>query len=193
MAEIILGGLLHLHQYPRRNLRRRHFLVARLDPGIAVVVLDDFVGHEVDVFLHFRLVETAPDQPLDREQGVVRIGDRLALGRLADGDFTVFHEGDDGRRGPVAFAVFDHPGLTAFHDRHAGIGGAQVDADNIAHDCALLIQGIRLVEPCLPLNVGPSGRIFNGTTQRKRTKALNPPAEARPGRRSPWRGESAAR
>ena len=133
VAEIILGGLLHLHQEPRRDFRWGHFLAMRLDPRIAIVVLDDLVGHEVDVLLHFRLAETAADQALDREQGVARVGDRLALGRLADGDFTVLQEGDDRGRGPVAFAVLNHPGLATLHNRHAGVGGAQVDTDDIAH------------------------------------------------------------
>ena len=45
LAEIVLGGLLHLLQHPRRDLRRRHLLAAHLDPGVAVVGLDDLVGH----------------------------------------------------------------------------------------------------------------------------------------------------
>ncbi len=154
MTEIILGRLLHLHQHPRRNLRRRHLLAARLDPGIAVVVLDDFVRHEVVVFLHFRLIKSPTDQALDREQGILRIGNRLPLGRLADGDFAVFHKGDHRGRGPVAFTVFNDAGLAALHDRHAGIGRTQVDTDNIAHCHALLKLREFICTGCLPADVG---------------------------------------
>ncbi len=78
-------------------------------------------------------VELAADEALDREQGVLRIGHRLALGRLADHDFIVLGERDDRRRGAVALAVLDHARLAAFHDRDAGIGRSQVDADDLRH------------------------------------------------------------
>ena len=51
LAEVVLGGLLHLHEDARRDLRRGHLLAADLDPGVAVVGLDDLVGHQADVLL----------------------------------------------------------------------------------------------------------------------------------------------
>src|SRR5262249_52163430 len=57
-----------------------------------------------------------------------------ALGRLADDDFIVLGERDDRRRGAVALAVLDDPGLAALHEGHAGIGGPEVDADYLSHD-----------------------------------------------------------
>ena len=107
------------------------FLPLHLDPGVAVVGLDDLVRHHADVLLHDVVVELAADQALDREQGVLRVGDRLALGRLADQHFAVLGERDDRRRGAIAFAVLDHARLAAFHDRDAGIRGAEVDADHL--------------------------------------------------------------
>ena len=58
----------------------------------------------------------------------------LALGRGAAKDLAVIGVGDDGRRGARAFRVFDDLGLAAFHDGDAAIGGAEVDADDLAHD-----------------------------------------------------------
>ncbi len=84
--------------------------------------------------MDFLLVELAADQTLDREQRVLRIGDRLAFGRSAHQDFAVLLIGDDGGRGACALGVFDNLGLAVFHDRNAGIGGAEIDADNFAHD-----------------------------------------------------------
>ena len=52
--------------------------------------------------------------------------------------FAVFLVGDDGRRGARAFGVFDDLRLAAFHDGDAGVGGAQVDTDNFAHNVFLL-------------------------------------------------------
>ena len=58
-------------------------------------------------FLVIGIVEGAADQALDGEEGALRVGDRLALGRLADEALAVVREGDDGRRGARAFRVLD--------------------------------------------------------------------------------------
>ena len=134
LAEVVLRGLLHLAQDFGRHLRRRDLLAAHLDPRVAVVVLDDLVGHEADVLLDFLFLEPPPDQPLDGEDRVLGVGDRLPLGRRADQDFAVFLIGDDRRRRARAFGVLDHLGLPAFHDGDAAVGRAEVDADDLAHD-----------------------------------------------------------
>jgi hypothetical protein len=51
------------------------------------------------------------DQTLHREDGVVGVGHRLALGRLADQALTILGEGDDRRRGARTFRIFDDLGL----------------------------------------------------------------------------------
>jgi hypothetical protein len=138
LAEVVFGGLLHLAQHFGGNLRRRHLVAARLDPGVAIVGLDDLEGHQVDVLLHFLLFEAAADQALDREQGVLGVGHRLALGRGAAQDLAVVGIGHDGRRGARAFRVLDDLGLAAFHDGDAAVGGAEVDADDLAHDFSFI-------------------------------------------------------
>ena len=141
LAEIILGGLFHLAQDLGRDLLRRDLLAAHLDPRVAVVGLDDLVGHQADVLLHFLFVELAADQPLDREDGVLGVGDGLPLRRCADEDLAVFLIGDDRRRRARAFRVLDHLGRRAFHDRDAAVGRAEVDTDNLGHDCFLPFPG----------------------------------------------------
>jgi hypothetical protein len=133
LAQVVLGGLLHLLQDLGGDLRRRHLLAVDLHPGVAVVGLGDLVGDHLHVALHHVVGVAAADQPLDGEQGVLRIGHRLALGGLADDDLAVLGVGDDGGGGAVALAVLDDADVVALHDRHAGIGGAQVDADDLAH------------------------------------------------------------
>jgi hypothetical protein len=64
--------------------------LSRTSPRRRRCRLDDLEGHQVDVLLHFLLFELAADQALDRVQGVLRVGDGLALGRGADQDFAVF-------------------------------------------------------------------------------------------------------
>src|SRR3546814_731667 len=110
---------------------------ARLHPGIAVRALGDRIGDEFHVLLGHGIVEAAADQALDREHGVVRIGDRLALGRLADQALTILGERDHRRRRARAFGIFDNLGLDAFHHRNAAIGGAQIDSDNFSHSSSL--------------------------------------------------------
>ena len=133
LAEIGLGGFLHLLEDEGRDLRRAVILAAGVDPGVAVRALDDLVGHQLGVLLGDRIVEAAADQALDRENRIVGVGDRLALGRLADQPLTVLGEGDDRRRGARALAIFDDLRLAAFHHGDAAVGRAQVDPDDLGH------------------------------------------------------------
>src|SRR5262249_5909160 len=94
-------------------------------------------GDELLVLLGHRIVVATADQALYREDGVFRIGDRLALCRLADQTFAVAGEGDDGRRRARAFRILDDFGVLAVHDGDAGIGGPEVDADYFSHFSSL--------------------------------------------------------
>ena len=75
---------------------------------------------------------------LDGDDGLVRVGDGLALGDLADQALAVLGERHDGRGGAGTFRVCDDDRLAAFHHGDAGIGGAQIDTDNLAHFYILL-------------------------------------------------------
>ena len=77
-------------------------LVVGTDPGITVVTFDNFEGNQVLVLLGQRIIEPAPDQALDRKQGVGGVGDRLALGRRAHKARAVLDKGDDRRRRALA-------------------------------------------------------------------------------------------
>ncbi len=56
------------------------------------------------------------------------IGDGLAFRGLADEALAALGESDDGGRGARAFGILEDRGLAAFHDGHAGVGGAEVNA-----------------------------------------------------------------
>ncbi|CAI08838.1 putative NAD-specific glutamate dehydrogenase encoded in antisense gene pair with dnaKJ [Aromatoleum aromaticum EbN1] len=141
LAEVVLGSLLHLAQHFGGDLRRGDFLAAHFDPRVAVVGLADRIGHQVDVLLYFLLFEAAADQALDGEQRVLRVRDRLALGRRAGQDLAVFRVRDDGRGGTCAFGVFDDLGLAAFHHGDAAIRRAQVDTDDFSHCRSFQVRG----------------------------------------------------
>ncbi len=93
----------------------------------------DLVRHQADVLLDLGVLELAADQALDGVEGVLGVGDRLALGRRTHEDLAILGIGHDRGRGAITFRVLDDLGLAAFHDRNARIGRAQVDADNLAH------------------------------------------------------------
>ena len=132
-AQIVFSGLLHLAQHFCADLRRRELLAAHFDPRVAVVRGHDLVGHQVDILLHLLLAELAADQALDGIDRVPRIGHRLSLGRRAHEDLAAFKVRNYRRRGARAFAVLDHLGRVAFHDGHARVRGAEVDADDLCH------------------------------------------------------------
>ena len=142
LAEEGFGGLLHLLQDEGGDLAGAVVLALGLDPGIAVVGLDDLVGHQALVLLDHRVVVAAADQPLDGEEGILGVGDRLALGRLADQTLAGLGKGDHGWRGPDALGVLDDLRLGTFHHGDAGIRRAKIDADDLAH-CIPLVAADR--------------------------------------------------
>jgi hypothetical protein len=105
----------------------------RLDPCVTVGSLADLVRDKLLVLFDHRIVVAPSDEALDREDRVLGVGHRLALGRLADQPLTVVGEGDNRRRRAHAFGIFDDFRRFAFHDGNARIGGAEVDADDLAH------------------------------------------------------------
>ena len=82
---------------------------------------------------------------LDGDDGAVRVGNSLALGDLAYQALAVLGKGHDRRSGTGAFRVGDNRRLAAFHDGDAGVGGAQVDADNLTHDSSSLLIKAEIV------------------------------------------------
>ena len=108
-----------------------YFLPLNVHAGVAVVAADHFVGHHLHFFADF--VVAAPHEPLDGENRVLGVGDGLAFGHLAHQPLAALGERHDRRRGAGAFLIRDDRGLAGFHHGDAGIGRAQVDADNFSH------------------------------------------------------------
>src|SRR5262249_21964324 len=133
LSEISFSRLFHFLQNEGRNLRRRKGFAVSLNPRVAVRGFGDLVGDKLLVFLNHRVVVTPPDEALDREDRLFRISDRLALSRLSDETLAIICEGNNRRRRTHAFSVLDNFRRLAFHDGNAGIGGAEVDADDLAH------------------------------------------------------------
>ena len=133
LAEIGLGSFLHLLQDEGADLRGRVFLAAALDPGVAIVAGNDFVRDEIHVPLDHRILKAAPDQPLDREECVFGVGDRLALCGLPDQALAGFGERDHRGRRAGALGVFDDLCGRPLHHGDARIRGPEIDTNNLAH------------------------------------------------------------
>ena len=130
LAEVRLGGVLHLLEDHRGDLGRGQLLARDVDAHVAVRGLDDLVRHHLALFAD--LAELAAHEPLDREDGVLRVRDGLALRDLADEPLAALRERHDRRRRAAAFGVRDDDGCVAFHDGDHGVRGAEVDSDDLA-------------------------------------------------------------
>ena len=86
LAQVGLGVRLELLQDHGADLRRRVGLAVgeRDDDAVAVLVLLDLVGHQLDASAAPRVVPAAAHEALDGVDRVGRVGDGLALGDLAD-------------------------------------------------------------------------------------------------------------
>ena len=169
LAEVVLGGGLQLLQDEGRHLRRGIEALLDLDVGVAVGRLDDAVGHEPAGFGRLGRVELAADEALHREHGVLRVGEGLALGDLAHEPLALGGERHDRGRGARAFLVGDDGRDAALHDRHAGVGRAEIDADHSS-------QGLPLILPpatasCVPCPSAVSGRYPFRSSRPSRARA----------------------
>ncbi len=136
LAQVGLGVGLELLQDHGRDLRRRDDLVAGLDAGVTVRAGGDLVRDDLLLLGHLRGL--AAHEALDREDGVLGVRHRLALGRCADQALAVLGERDDRRGRATALGVGDDGGLAALHHRHARVGRPQVDTDHSCHALELL-------------------------------------------------------
>ncbi len=120
----------------------------RLGIVLGVLVAAGVVAGALDhLHLFADLVEAASHEPLDRVHGILRIGDRLPLGHLPHQPFAGFGESDDRRRSPPTFFIRDNFRLSALHDGYAGVGGAKVNSNSLAHNASSSI------DKCFTINV----------------------------------------
>ena len=118
LAEEGLGVRLQLLQDHRADLGRRVLLAGGVDAHVAVRSRDDLVRDDLHLLVDLGVL--AAHEALDREDRVLRVGDRLALGHGADQPLADLGEGDDRRRGAAALGVGDDfgspPSRTATHE-----------------------------------------------------------------------------
>jgi len=93
LAQVVLGGLLHLHENEGRDLRRAVVAAPDGDLGIPVGGLGDLVGDDPLVVLDLLGGVLAADEPLDGVDGVLRVRDGLPLGGLPHEPLPLVGEG----------------------------------------------------------------------------------------------------
>ena len=139
-AQARFGVGLELGEDHRGDFRRAELLglAVHFDfhGGVAVGGADHLVGHALDLLLH--LGKLAAHEPLHGVNRVARICHCLPLGRLAHDAFAGLGEGDDRRSGAFALGVLKHQRFAPFHDCHAGVRGAQINAQDFCHRICLL-------------------------------------------------------
>ena len=124
-AEIWLGLLgvgAQLLQDHRADLRWAVLLAHHLDPHVAVRCAHQLVGHQPLLAVHIHILELAAHEALDRVDGILRVGDGLALGDLAHQSLATLGEGHDGWRRAAALCIRDDDRLAPLHDGDAAIG-----------------------------------------------------------------------
>ena len=131
LAEIGFGVGLELLQDHRRDLRRGVLLAGRFHARVAVGAGDDLVGDDRLLLAHLGLL--AAHEALDREDRVLRVGDRLALGDRADEALAGGRERDHGRGRAAALGVLDDGRLATLEHGHARVRRAEVDAYGLGH------------------------------------------------------------
>ena len=100
-------------------------------PDVAVRAGDDLVGDDRLLLLDLGLL--AAHEPLDREDRVLGVHHRLALGHGADEAVAGVGERDHRRGRAPALGVLEHGRLAALEHGHARVGGPEVDADRLCH------------------------------------------------------------
>ena len=131
LAQVLLGVRLHLREDHGADLLGREVLALDLDHRAPTGPWLDGVGDGLE--LRANLVVAATHEALDREDRVLGVGDRLVLCGLTDDAVAVLAETDDGGCGTVALGVYYDGGLATLENRHRRVGGAQIDAQNLAH------------------------------------------------------------
>ncbi len=138
LPQVGFGGFLQLGQNHRRDFGRRILLSGDVNADVVSRSLHHPVRDHLHLFVDF--VDPAAHEALDGVDRVLRIGDRLPLGNLADQPLAAAGEAYHRGRRAGALLVGDHYRLAAFHDGHNRVGRSQVDPDDLTHDLDILLN-----------------------------------------------------
>ncbi len=132
-AQIVLGGLFHLHQDHRRNFRGAVISAPDRHLGIPVRRFRNLEGAYGLVILDFTGAVLPSDHPLDGINGVLGVRNCLPLGDLADQPLATVRESNHGGRRAVPLLIGYNDGISTFHDGDTRICRSQINPYNLAH------------------------------------------------------------
>ena len=132
----VLGGLaLHVVEVGGHGDHRVGHLAAQVGLGVGAQLAQDHgrdllrgVGAPVDVS-----APVGAHVALDRGEGAVGVGDRLALGDRAHQALASRPERHDARRGAPSLGVGDDGRPAVLNHGDAAVGGSQIDSDSRSH------------------------------------------------------------
>ena len=104
---------------------------AHLKPNVAVLAADQLVRNTPLVRTHF--IKTMTDEALRRIDGVLGIGDSLALRHGTHKNLALVVPSHNGGSRPSAFVIDDDLGFLAVHHRNYAVRRSQVDSDDLSH------------------------------------------------------------
>ena len=111
LAQVVLGNLSHLGEHGGGDLLGGELLLAVATGGHADVRLSFLlIGLEwevLDVALHGAVTPVPSDEPLGVEDGVLRVGRELVLGRVTDQSLALLGERHVRRSYPIALVIWD--------------------------------------------------------------------------------------
>ena len=132
LGEERLGAMLQLAQDERRDLRRRELARAEPDLDDSARIAGEtereqprLVADVVDALAHEAL------HGVDRAAG---IGQQTTLGLAPDVYRLILGDRHDRRQQRVAAAIADHDRHAVLHVGDEAVGGAEIDADDFAHN-----------------------------------------------------------
>ncbi len=127
------GTALEVAQDHGRDLLGGQDLRIQGDHDVPVPGFDKPVGHPFHGLDDLRRSILPADKPLDREDRVPGVRDRLPQGQVADQALAGGRERNDGRRRGKSLKVGDNDGAFALKVGDAGKSGSQVDSDDPPH------------------------------------------------------------
>ena len=127
LVESILRVFLQLAKHHRRDLCRRPSFAVKDYADISVAQRPNVERHQRPVALDLRVLEASTDEPLDREDCVLRVGDSLILGSVSNKPLLGLRiNGDHGRRGSLAVRILYDLRVTSSDHRHRRVRSSQV-------------------------------------------------------------------
>ena len=141
LVQVRLSIRLELLQDHRGDLGRRiRVAIRELDPDpVCLAILFDGVRDELLAALDLNVIPAPAHEALDRVNGVFRVGDGLALGKLPYKPLSSLGECDDGRDGAPTLGGRNDRWLAALHDGHDRVRRTEVDADDLSHVMAPVV------------------------------------------------------